>query len=403
MNLKNILVGQSGGPTAAINATLAGIINACRENPEIDTVYGTVNGIKGVINENLINLSERFSNAEDLELLKQTPSAFLGSCRYKIDKNGADLDKIIDILKKYNISCFLYIGGNDSMDTVLKLREAGAKNGISVIGVPKTIDNDLAVTDHCPGFGSAAKYIASTVSEIIRDAQCYSIESVTLVEIMGRNAGWLTASSALARINGTTVSPDLIYVPEVPFDIDKFMEDVKQKVIERKNIIIAVSEGIKDKNGKYIADQSELFKEDLFGHSQLGGAGKVLENLIKNKYGIKVRSIELNTPQRCAAHLTSLTDINEAFEIGAAALKAALEGQSGKMMIYKRSAGARYKIEYDTVDIESIANIEKKLPAEYISESGNDVTEKFIEYLLPLVQGEPSVKFKNGLPMHITR
>lgn len=403
MNLKNILVGQSGGPTAAINATLSGVISAGINNPDIDTVYGMVNGIKGVIGNNLINLNERFSDIKNLELLKQTPSAFLGSCRYKLEKDGKDIDTIIDVLLKNNIGFFFYIGGNDSMDTVFKLRDACRENGIKVIGVPKTIDNDLAVTDHCPGFGSAAKYIAATVSEIIHDAQCYSIESVTLVEIMGRNAGWLTASSALARINGSTESPDLIYVPEIPFDTEKFLDDVKQKVIEKKNIIIALSEGIKDKDGKYIADQSELFKEDLFGHSQLGGAGKVLEELIKKKYGIKVRSIELNTPQRCAAHLASLTDINESFSIGEAAVKAALGGETGKMTAYRRISDNPYKICIDTVDVENIANFEKKLPDEFISASGNNVTEKFIRYVYPLIQGEPDTIFKNGLPLHITR
>lgn len=400
MHLKNILVGQSGGPTAAINATLAGVIDAGIKNRNIGTVYGTLNGIKGVISNNLINLSERFADEDAISILKQTPSAYLGSCRYKLEKDSKEIEKIINVLKENNIGFFFYIGGNDSMDTVLKLKEPCAKNGISVIGIPKTIDNDLALTDHCPGFGSAAKYIAVAVSEIICDAKCYSIESVTIIEIMGRNAGWLTASSALAGVNGLQQSPDLIYVPEVPFDVQKFLADVKQKVIEKKNIVVAVSEGIRSKDGKYIAEQNELFKEDLFGHSQLGGAGKVLEELVKKTYGIKVRSIELNTPQRCAAHLASKVDIDESFRIGKAALDAAFDGENGKMMIYKRISSNPYKISFDTIDIEKTANFEKKLPAEFIAESGSYVTDEFIEYAYPLIQGEPNIVYKNGIPIH---
>lgn len=288
------------------------------------------------------------------------------------------------------------------MDTVYKLKDACAQKGIKVMGVPKTIDNDLVGTDHCPGFGSAAKYIASTIAEITRDTQCYSIESVTIVEIMGRNAGWLTAASALARLTGTT-APDLIYLPEIPFDIDRFLTDVKEKIVERKNIVIAVSEGIKDTNGNYIADQSEIFKEDLFGHSQLGGVGKALETLVKDKYGIKVRSIELNTPQRCAAHISSKTDIEESFMIGAAAVKAALNGETGKMMCYKRVSDKPYKIDVTTMEIDSIANSEKKIPREYITESGNDVTQELVDYIYPLIQGENEIMYKDGLPMHFIR
>lgn len=402
MSFKNVLVGQSGGPTAAINATLAGIIKEGIENPETGTVYGMVNGIKGALNDNLINLSEIFSDASKLDLLKQTPSAFLGSCRYKLDVKSDDIDNIIKILLKYEIGYFFYIGGNDSMDTVLKLKDKCHEYDIKVIGVPKTIDNDLNNTDHCPGFGSAAKYIASTLAEITQDAKCYSIESVTIVEIMGRNAGWLTAASALARLTGIS-SPELIYLPEVPFDTDKFLDDVRQKVLEKQNIVIAISEGIKDKNGKYVSDQSEIFKEDLFGHVQLGGAGKVLENLIKQTFGIKARSIELNTPQRCAAHLASLTDINEAEQIAISAVRSAISGESGKMMIYKRISDNPYKISFETSSIENCANHEKIVPPEFISPSGNDVTEEFIKYVYPLIQGEPDMIYKNGLPVHIMR
>ena len=399
---KNLLVGQSGGPTAAINATLAGVISAGIKSEEIDTVYGCVNGIKGALSENLMNLTEIFENEENITLLKQTPSAYLGSCRYKLSADSGDIEKIVEVLEKNNIGYFCYIGGNDSMDTVYKLKDACAEKGIRVMGVPKTIDNDLMGTDHCPGFGSAAKYIASTVAEITRDAQCYDIESVTIVEIMGRNAGWLTAAAALARFTGT-LSPDLIYLPETPFDIEKFYEDVKIKVKERKNIIIAVSEGIKDADGKYIADQSEIFKEDLFGHSQLGGVGKTLEALIKNKFGIKVRSVELNTPQRCASHIASKTDIDESALIGSKAVEAALKGESGKMMCYVRTSDNPYSIDVTTMDIEKIANLEKKIPAEFITPDGCDVTDELIDYISPLISGENPVVYKNGLPVHLIR
>lgn len=402
MKMSNILVGQSGGPTAAINATLAGVIAEGISNPNIGTVYGAVNGIKGVISDNMINLSEVFCNADKIDILKQTPSAYLGSCRYKLSAETDDISEIINVLKKHNIGIFLYIGGNDSMDTVLKLKDECYKNGIMVMGIPKTIDNDLMGTDHCPGYGSAAKYIASTVAEIARDAQCYSIESVTLVEIMGRNAGWLTAASSLARIGGG-LSPDLIYLPEVPFDTDTFLSDVKKMILERQNIVIALSEGIKDKFGKYISDESSVFKEDLFGHVQLGGAGKVLENLIKKTYGIKVRSIELNTPQRCAAHIASFTDICEAEKIGSAAVRMAIGGEHGKMMSYVRKSNSPYKIDLACVEIEKSANFEKAVPPEFISESGNDVTELFTEYAYPLIQGELPILYKDGIPVHISR
>ena len=399
---KNLLVGQSGGPTAAINATLAGVISQALKNNAIDRVYGCVNGIKGVLGRNLMELNDIFTKSENIDLLKQTPSAYLGSCRYKLSEQSGDIEKIVSILKEYNIGYFLYIGGNDSMDTVSKLKTVCAENDINVIGVPKTVDNDLMGTDHCPGFGSAAKFIATSVAEITRDAQVYDIESVTIVEIMGRNAGWLTAASALARITGTA-SPDLIYLPEIPFDIDKFVNDVKTKVKERKNIIIAVSEGIKDKDGNYIADQSQVFKEDLFGHSQLGGVGKTLETIIKNKCGIKVRSIELNTPQRCAAHITSKTDIEESFFIATKAVEAAVNGESGKMMGYVRISDNPYTIDAVPMEISEIANAEKKIPSSYIISSGNDVNDELINYIYPLIQGENPIIYKNGLPVHLIR
>ena len=399
---KNLLVGQSGGPTAAINATLAGVIDAAIKSDKIGTVYGCVNGIKGVLEENLLNLNDIFAEENNLKILKQTPSAYLGSCRYKLSENSDDITKIVDVLKKNNIGYFCYIGGNDSMDTVYKLKDVCALEDINVIGVPKTIDNDLTGTDHCPGFGSAAKYVASTLAEVTRDARCYNIESVTIVEIMGRNAGWLTASSALARLTGIS-SPDLIYLPEVSFDIQKFLQDVKDMVEKRKNIVIAVSEGIKNKYGQYIAGQAEIFKEDLFGHMQLGGVGKTLETLIKKEFGIKVRSIELNTPQRCASHIASKTDIEESFMIGSSAVKEVINGERGKMMCFERISDNPYKVQVVAKDISKIANEEKKIPSEFINENGNDITDKFMDYLYPLIQGEMDVEYKDGLPVHIIR
>ncbi len=397
--MKNLLVGQSGGPTAAINATLAGVIAAGIKSEEIGTVYGCVNGIEGALKDNLMNLSEFFADADKIEILKQTPSAFLGSCRYKVSEK--DIPSIVEKLVKNDIGYFCYIGGNDSMDTVLKLKKACAELGIKVIGVPKTIDNDLVGTDHCPGFGSAAKYIATTVSEIGRDASCYDLECVTIVEIMGRNAGWLAASSALARFGGN--APDLIYLPEVTFDEEKFLADVKAKVDEKKSIVVAVSEGIKNADGSYVAEQKRAGNDDKFGHSQLGGAGKFLELLIKERFGIKARSIELNTPQRCASHIASKVDIEESALIGSKAVEAALNGESGKMMCYKRAEGSEYAIEISAMDIEKIANAEKKVPNEYIAENGCDVTKAFVDHAYPLIQGEREIIYSNGLPVHVSR
>ena len=400
MSKKNAIVGQSGGPTAAINATLAGVIMQAAASEEIDILYGALHGIKGLMQKDIINLNERFELKENIELLTQTPSAYLGSCRYKLNSDE-DVDKVIDILKEYNIGYFFYIGGNDSMDTVDKLSEKAYENDIKVIGIPKTIDNDLSVTDHCPGFGSCAKYISTVTSEVFRDTICYDVESVTILEIMGRNAGWLTAASSLARINGAS-APHLIYLPERPFSINKFLSDVKEKINKYKNVIVAISEGIKTENGEYIAASSELLKEDLFGHAQLGGAGKVLENIIAKELKVKVRSIELNTPQRCAGHLLSQTDIDESIMIGASGVQAAIAGENGKMMVYKRVSNSPYEVISATADIKLAANEEKTVPDEYINSQSNDVTEAFTEYCLPLIQGEPKIKFKNGIPIYIT-
>lgn len=400
MNNLNAIVGQSGGPTAAINATLAGVIKgALQNNDKIAKIYGMKNGIKGFLREEIVDLTTTFRDSNNINLLCQTPSAYLGSCRFKLTDDD-DIKRVFEIFEKYNIGYFFYIGGNDSMDTVMKLAVSKYNKGVKIIGVPKTIDNDLALTDHCPGFGSSAKYIATTVSEVARDTHCYDVDSVTIVEIMGRNAGWLTASAALTKVNGGH-APDLIYLPERIFDYDNFLSDIKQKLTEHKNVVVAVSEGIKTKDGKYVAANDMLLKEDQFGHSQLGGAGKVLELLIAEKLKIKVRSIELNTPQRCASHIVSKTDIEQSLMIGAQAVKSALEGKSGKMMIYKRLSSKPYEYCVEDADILQIANEEKTVPDKYINDKGNDITQEFIDYALPLIQGEFNILYSNGLPKHI--
>lgn len=404
--MKNLLVAQSGGPTTAINATLSGVLQAAQTSIKVDRIYGAINGIEGLINENLIDLRKVIKNTEEIDLLSQTPSSALGSCRFKLDdynKNKKQYEDIINIFKKHEIAYFIYIGGNDSMDTVYKLYEYCKNEGIDdikIMGAPKTIDNDLVEIDHCPGFGSAAKYIATTFSELERDISVYNIESVTIVEVMGRNVGWLTASSALARLNGG-IGPSLIYMCETVFDNDKFIDNVKHKLKENKSIIVAVSEGLKDKNGNYISKQMQSGSVDVFGHKYIAGAGRVLENLIRKRIGCKVRSIELNLMQRCSAHIASATDIYESKMLGIKAFQCVMDGISGQMSSIKRNNDNPYSIEYISMPIEKIANKEKFVPQEFISSSGNDVTEKMIEYLKPLIQGEIHIKYKNGIPKHI--
>ena len=398
--IKNAIVGQSGGPTAAINATLAGVIEKCLQSEEIGILYGAVHGIDGLLKEEIINLNNIFKDKENIELLKVTPSSYLGSCRYKLKEE--EVASVFEVFEKYNIGYFFYIGGNDSMDTVAKLSASAKKHDVKIIGVPKTIDNDLYATDHCPGFGSAAKFIATSVMEITRDCTCYDLNSVTIVEIMGRNAGWLTAASALARCNGNT-TPDLIYLPERPFNQDQFLKDVKEKIDEKHSIVVAVSEGIRDENGKYVSEQTADFKGDSFGHGQLGGAGKFLEELIKSNLHCKARSIEINLPPRCAAHLLSKTDIDLSVKIGNAAVESALKGETAVMMAYKHVSHSPFSVQISPVKIDGIANSENKIPDQFISPEGNDVTEKFIEYALPLIQGEIYVPTKDGLPLHLIR
>ncbi|MFP3155281.1 6-phosphofructokinase [Lachnospiraceae bacterium ZAX-1] len=404
--MKNILVAQSGGPTAVINATLAGVIMESMISEEIDKVYGGVNGIQGVLEEKFVELNQAIKNTSDIELLAQTPAAALGSCRFKLQsfENGEEqYEKIVQIFRKYDIAWFIYIGGNDSMDTVDKLSAFCKKKSISdiqIVGVPKTVDNDLMEIDHCPGFPSAARYIATTFAELERDTAVYEKFGVTIVEVMGRNAGWLTASAALARINGAK-GPDFIYLCEKPFHVESFVEDIKSKQSENRNVLIAVSEGVKDETGKFITEQKTSNEADVFGHKDIAGTGKILEEIVRERIGCKVRSIELSLMQRCASHLASKVDCDEAKMLGAKAVKVGLAGQTGKMVTLNRTDDQTYKIKFSTVDVSKVANEEKTVPLEWINASGNDVTDEMMQYLLPLIQENTGIRYKNGLPEHI--
>lgn len=400
----NCIVAQSGGPTAAINATLAGVIKGAFIN-NFDNVYGSVNGIEGILNNNIVNLNV-FKDEQKFALLKQTPSAFLGSCRKKLPEyteNEEIFKQITDFMLDKGIGYFFYIGGNDSMDTVAKLnRYVKAKNiDIKCMGVPKTIDNDLPVTDHTPGFGSAAKYIATTVREITCDSRVYDKDTVTIVEIMGRSAGWLTASSALARrYEGD--GPHLIYLPERAFDIEKFLVDLKEVVKKEKNAVVCVSEGIKDIQGTYICEKTSSGLYDTFGHKYLSGTAKALEELVRERLGFKVRGIELSVCQRCAGHIISLRDIEESVLIGKSAVEFALMGKSGEMVFYKRISSDPYKIHIESHNIEEIANLEQTVPDNMINLEGNDVTEDAIVYLKPLIEGQCDIIYRDSLPEIIT-
>ena len=400
--MKNLIVAQSGGPSSAINATLAGVCKFAFESGKIDKVYGGLHGISGILEERIIELNSILDKDEKLDTLAMTPAAALGSCRKKLADYKED-DKeykiLIDILRKYNIGYFIYIGGNDSMDTVYKVAKYCKENNIDdikVMGAPKTIDNDLCETDHSPGFGSAAKYIATTISELGYDGDVYNVPTVNIVEIMGRDAGWLTAASGLARINGHHV-PDLIYLCEKPFDINQFVSDVKRKIAEKKTVIVAVSEGVKNSEGRYIAEVGDS-KKDAFGHVELAGVGYVLKNVVKREIGCKVRSMELSLMQRCAGHIASKTDIEESKLIGYETAKYATEGGAGKVGIFLRNDKNGYSVEVDFVEISKIANKVKQVPIEWINEEGNDIKQELIDYLYPLIQGELPLKYKGGIP-----
>lgn len=398
---KNMLIGQSGGPTAVINSSLAGAIDFAFKQECIGTVYGMINGIQGVFEDNLINLTEKFADKPyELNRLKLTPAMYLGSCRYKIKNTEEEFSEIISAFEKYNIGYFFYIGGNDSMDTVKKLSDYTVSHGIDVkvIGIPKTIDNDLNGIDHSPGFGSAAKYIASAVREVAYDTSIYSVKSVHIIEAMGRNAGWLTAASALAR-HGDTIAPHLIYLPEIPFSVEQFLDDVKKKLEQYNSVIVVVSEGIKDINGEYICSRGD--SKDKFGHVMLSGTGSFLKTVVEENIGCKVRALEPSVLQRSAGHISSLTDVEEAFNLGVFAVKAALLGKTGVFSTLRRTSNIPYTVEYTTEDVSVVANTEKTVPRSWINEAGNDVTDEMIEYLNPLIEGVVQTPYRNGLPDYI--
>ena len=403
---KNIIVGQSGGPTAVINASLCGVIREGKCHPEqIGTVYGMINGIEGFLAGKYMDLSSGLSE-EELELLKMTPAAFLGSCRFKLPEalSSEFYPTLFNKFEELNIGYFFYIGGNDSMDTVSKLSRYanGIGSDIRFIGIPKTIDNDLVGTDHTPGFGSAAKYVASTVREITLDASVYQQKSVTIVELMGRHAGWLTASSVLARKHGED-NPLLIYLPESPFEFEQFSADLKNAFEKSQTVVVCVSEGIADSAGHFICEYSNEAQLDTFGHKMLTGCGEILENYIRNQFGVKVRSVELNVSQRCSGMIVSGQDRKEAEEAGAFGVRSALDGVNGMMVAFKRACDEPYLMECFLADVNEICNKEKTFPAEWITKGGTDIGPEFLSYVLPLIKGEAERKMENGLPLYLYR
>jgi len=401
----NVIVGQSGGPTAVINSSLAGVYKTAIDRGA-KKVYGMLHGVQGLLEERVVDMSEHIKSDLDIDLLKRTPSSFLGSCRYKLPeiKDGTELyDKIFRILEKLEIEYFFYIGGNDSMDTIKKLSDYALLNGsqIRIMGVPKTIDNDLAVTDHTPGFGSAAKYIASITKEVIRDGLVYDQEQVTLLEIMGRNAGWLTGAAALAT-GEDCEGPDMLFLPEITFDVDHFMKKVTDLQKVKKSVVVAISEGVKVADGRYVCELTDnIDYVDAFGHKQLTGTSRYLAGRISKEMGCKTRAIEFNSLQRCASHIVGRVDITEAFQVGGAAVKAAFEGETGKMIILKRVSDDPYICVTDIYDVHKIANIEKKVPREWINEAGDYVTQDFVNYVRPLIQAELTPIMVDGLPRHL--
>ena len=404
---RNIIVGQSGGPTAVINSSLAGVYKTAKERG-FHKVYGMLHGIEGFLDEMYVDLSTQIHSDMDIELLKRTPSAFLGSCRFKlpeIHENPEIYEKIFSIMNKLEIEVFIYIGGNDSMDTIKKLSDYAIVKGHEqkFLGVPKSIDNDLALTDHTPGFGSAAKYIAASTKEVIRDAMglSYKRKMITIMEIMGRNAGWLTGATALAKTEDCC-GPDLIYLPEIPFDVDRFLKKCSDLLEKKPSIVIAVSEGIKVSDGRYVcqlAGGSDYV--DAFGHRQLAGTAGYLASFLAAKTGCKTRAVELSTLQRSASHMASRVDINEAFMVGGAAVKAADEGDSGRMVVIDRVSDDPYMSAAGIYDVHKIANNEKLVPRSWVNREGNYVTREFIDYVEPLIQGDYQPFMVNGLPQHL--
>ena len=398
----NAIVGQSGGPTCVINSSLAGVFSACRKHG-VQHVYGMRHGVQGLLKDDVVNLTDVLSAPGQLTLLRHTPASYLGSCRYKLpesDQMEAVYQEIFDVLRRYDIGYFFYIGGNDSMDTILKLSDYAAKVGsdIRFIGVPKTIDNDLTHTDHTPGYGSAAKYIGTTIKELVRDSTIYDLKSVTIVEIMGRNAGWLTAAAALAR-GEDCEGVNMICLPEVPFDIEHFIDKVERMQRESRSVVIAVSEGVKLADGRYVCELSDdAHFVDAFGHKSLTGTARYLANQVAGKLKTKTRSIELST---LAAHVSSRTDITEAYQVGGAAAKAAFEGHTGEMVALERISNDPYQCTTRLVDIHQIANFEKKVPLEWVNSYRTDMEPAFLQYARPLIQAELTPVYIDGLPRHI--
>ncbi|MBU3805663.1 MAG: 6-phosphofructokinase [Candidatus Fournierella pullistercoris] len=402
----NFLVGQSGGPTAVINSSLAGVYATARQSGA-GKIYGMQYGIQGLLDEKLVDLDEKLGSNLSIELLKRTPSSYLGSCRYKLptpEENEAVYHKLFALFAKYEIDAVLYIGGNDSMDTIAKLSAYGASIGspIRFIGVPKTIDNDLMLTDHTPGFASAGKFIATITKELICDSNVYDLQSVTVAEIMGRHAGWLAACASLAKGDDCD-GPDMILLPEVAFSTSRFLEQVEKIRREKNNIIIAASEGVKTEDGTFLCDLGgESGPLDAFGHkAALSGTSRYLAGLIQQHLGCKTRAIEFSTLQRCASHLTSRIDINESFQVGGAAVQAALNGETGRMSAIIRQSNVPYQSICQTVDVQAVANKEKVIPRSWISEDGTQLTAEFEAYARPLIQGEQLPIFVNGVPQHI--
>ncbi len=404
----NVVVGQSGGPTAVINSSVAGVYVAAKKLG-VNKVYGMVHGIEGFLEDKLCDLDEYLSDEAGVELLKRTPSAFLGSCRFKmpqIEGHEDVYEKIFEIMEKHDIECLFYCGGNDSMDTVKMLSDYAAAHGKSqrFVGVPKTIDNDLPITDHCPGYGSAAKYIATSLKEIIRDNASFGAKKPTIciVEIMGRNAGWLTAAAALSR-GSDCEGPDAIYLPEKVFDMDAFMAKVKHLAETKSSVVIAVSEGVKIADGRYVCELGREVAVDAFGHKQMSGTAVMLAQKIAEETGLKTRAIEFSTLQRAATHLASLTDINEAFQVGHDAVVAAEEGKTGMMITLDRNGDDPYQCGTSAYDIHAIANVERKVPDEWITADGTDLTDDYVKYARPLIMGELIPLYVDGTPRHLVR
>ena len=418
----NCMIAQSGGPTVAINASLAGVLKANEATKSYDKIYGALNGIVGVLHHNFLELTSLIEEEDNfIDRLIHTPAMYLGSCRYKIpsgDEGQEIYRQVFEVFEEYQIGAFFYIGGNDSMDTVDKLSKYGASinSSVRIVGIPKTIDNDLVTIDHTPGFGSAAKYVATSVREVAWDAYIYAVPSVTIIEIMGRDAGWLTAAAALARTEDSP-APDHIYLPEVAFDLDAVTEDVRNILKEKNTVVLAISEGIRDKNGEYISTTDG--GSDIFGHNHLSGAGKTLEHLLKEALGVKVRSIEINVLQRCASHLASRTDLEESVRLGETAHALALAGKTAVMASVKRVSGtgfdgtrpahecvedasSPYQVAYTSVPVSLVANQVKSVPREWINAEGNDVTDAMVNYLRPLIAGEPHLSYTDGLANYLS-